>query len=87
MSRCRCSQHSGARFRRGQIAFSLVLVLSLGVLGPRLGAQTAADTAAIRGVVQDEMTAWDKGDAAAYSRHVATDATFTNIRGQFFTRE
>ncbi|MGH7626471.1 MAG: SgcJ/EcaC family oxidoreductase, partial [Gemmatimonadaceae bacterium] len=50
-----------------------------------LSAQTARDTAAVRGVVQDEVGAWDKGDAAAYSRHVATDATFTNIRGQFFT--
>ncbi|MGH7626710.1 MAG: hypothetical protein ACREOJ_15515, partial [Gemmatimonadaceae bacterium] len=59
--------------------------LSLGVLGPRLGAQTAADTAAVRSVVADEITAWGHGDAVAYSRHVAADATFTNIRGQFFT--
>ncbi|MGH7624910.1 MAG: SgcJ/EcaC family oxidoreductase [Gemmatimonadaceae bacterium] len=64
---------------------TLAAGLFLGLLGPRLRAQTAADTAAIRGVVEDEITAWDQGDATAYSRHVAADATFTNIRGQFFT--
>ncbi|MGH7649727.1 MAG: SgcJ/EcaC family oxidoreductase [Gemmatimonadaceae bacterium] len=63
----------------------LVVGLSLALFAPRLRAQTAADSAAIRGVVKDEITAWNQGDAVAYSRHVATDATFTNIRGQFFT--
>jgi len=70
---------------RGRMAFMTLAALSLGALGPSLGAQTVADTAAIRAVVQDEITAWDHGDAAAYSRRIATDATFTNIRGQFFT--
>jgi len=79
------SERAGARARRGHMAFRLAVGLSLGLLGPGLRAQTAADTAAIRGVVQDEITAWDQGDATAYSRHVAADATFTNIRGQFFT--
>jgi uncharacterized protein (TIGR02246 family) len=66
-------------------AAAIVVGLSLVTFGSRLAGQTAADTAAIRGVVADEITAWDRGDAAAYSRHVALDATFTNIRGQFFT--
>ncbi|HET7024686.1 MAG TPA: SgcJ/EcaC family oxidoreductase [Gemmatimonadales bacterium] len=78
-------RRAGPRGRQGRKVAALLLGLSLGVLGPPLRAQTAADTAAIRGVVQDEITAWDQGDAAAYSRHVADDATFTNIRGQFFT--
>ena len=73
------------RRRRAQKAVRLLVGLSLALLGPRLRAQTAADTAAIRGIVDDEVTAWDHGDAVAYSRHVAADATFTNIRGQFFT--
>jgi uncharacterized protein (TIGR02246 family) len=85
MHTARSSRPVSARRRRGPNVITLVVGLSLGLLGPRLGAQTAADTAAIRGVVQDEVTAWDKADAAAYSRHVASDATFTNIRGQFFT--
>src|SRR6185437_4564622 len=79
------SERADARARRGHMAFRLAVGLSFGLLGPGLRAQTAADTAAIRGVVQDEITAWDRGDATAYSRHVAPDATFTNIRGQFFT--
>lgn len=66
-------------------AMMLVVGLSFGLFAPRLRAQTAADTAAIHGVVEDEITAWNQGDAVAYSRHVAVDATFTNIRGQFFT--
>jgi len=46
---------------------------------------TAADETAIRKIIQDEVTDWNRGDAAAYSRQFATDGTFTNIRGQFFT--
>lgn len=74
-----------ARPRHGQTVCTLLVGLLLGLFAPRLRAQTAADTAAIRGVVQDEITAWDEGDATAYSRRVAGDATFTNIRGQYFT--
>jgi len=54
-------------------------------VGPALSAQTAADTAAVRGIVADEITAWNQGNATAYSRHVAAGATFTNIKGEFFT--
>jgi uncharacterized protein (TIGR02246 family) len=44
-----------------------------------------ADEIAIRKIIQDEIAAWNRGDAAAYSRQFAADGTFTNIRGQFFT--
>jgi uncharacterized protein (TIGR02246 family) len=43
------------------------------------------DETAIRKIVQDEVAAWNRGDARAYSRHFANDGTCTNIRGQFFT--
>lgn len=43
-----------------------------------------ADETAIRKIIQDEIAAWNRGDAAAYSRQFAADGTFTNIRGQFF---
>jgi uncharacterized protein (TIGR02246 family) len=46
---------------------------------------TTVDETAIRKVVQDEVAAWNRGDATAYSSHFASDGTFTNIRGQFFT--
>jgi uncharacterized protein (TIGR02246 family) len=48
-------------------------------------AQTPADEAAIRKIVQDEISTWNKGDAVGYSKDFARDGTFTNIRGQFFT--
>ena len=64
---------------------TFVWVLGLSILATRLSAQTSADTAAIRQIVEDEITAWDQGDATAYSRHFAANGTFTNIRGEFFT--
>jgi uncharacterized protein (TIGR02246 family) len=45
----------------------------------------AADEITIRNLIDDEVTAWNRGDAAAYSHQFANDGTFTNIRGQFFT--
>jgi uncharacterized protein (TIGR02246 family) len=47
--------------------------------------QVSPDETAVRNIVQEEITAWNSGDAAAYSRHFAADGTFTNVRGQFFT--
>jgi uncharacterized protein (TIGR02246 family) len=43
------------------------------------------DGAAIRKILQEEVAAWNKGDARAYSQHFAADVTFTNILGMFFT--
>ena len=48
-------------------------------------AQSPADEAAIRAIVQNEINTWNKGDAVGYSKDFAKDGTFTNIRGQFFT--
>ena len=48
-------------------------------------AQTAPDETAVRSIIQDEIAAWNQGDAVAYSRHFAADGTFTNITGQFFS--
>jgi len=59
--------------------------LAIGVLATQIGAQTASDETSIRSIVQDEILAWNQGDAVAYSRHFAVDGTFTNIAGQFFT--
>ena len=63
----------------------VLLGLAIGLLATQLGAQTASDETAIRSIVQDEIAAWNQGDAVAYSRHFAADGTFTNITGQFFT--
>jgi hypothetical protein len=41
--------------------------------------QPSSDEIAIRNIIQEEITAWNAGDAAAYSRHFAAEGTFTNI--------
>jgi len=62
----------------------LVAFLAL-TIADRAAAQSKADEAAIRAIVQNEITTWNKGDAAGYSKDFAANGTFTNIRGQFFT--
>lgn len=62
-----------------------IVGLALALFATHVSAQSVPDETAIRSIIQDEITAWNQGNAAAYSRHFATDGTFTNIRGQFFT--
>jgi uncharacterized protein (TIGR02246 family) len=52
---------------------------------PQAKPQPSSDDIAIRNIVQEEITAWNAGDAVAYARYLAADGTFTNVRGQFFT--
>ena len=44
----------------------------------------SADEAAIRAILDNQITAWNAGDAALHGRHLADDVIFTNIRGQSF---
>ena len=62
----------------------LCAFLALTVASPS-AAQSSSDKAAIRKIIQDEISTWNKGDAVGYSKDFAKDGTFTNIRGQFFT--
>lgn len=55
-----------------------------GVSPPPSPARMESADRAIRQIVRDETTAWNSGDAAAYSRYFASDGIFTNIRGQAF---
>jgi uncharacterized protein (TIGR02246 family) len=63
---------------------SFFAFLALAIAG-HAAAQSPADEAAIRKIVQSEIDTWNKGDAVGYSKDFATKGTFTNIRGQFFT--
>ncbi len=47
-------------------------------------AQKAADSTAIRAILEEETAAWNKGDAVLYSNHFAADGNFTNILGAFY---
>jgi uncharacterized protein (TIGR02246 family) len=76
----------GTRLLLSCTLVALVHVTKPTVMTQKLKAMdTTADEAAIRKIIQDEVTDWNRGDAVAYSRQFANDGTFTNIRGQFFT--
>ena len=59
--------------------------LAMGLLAGVIGAQSNQDEAAIRRILDNEVSTWNKGDTDGYSRDFAADGTFTNIRGMFFT--
>ena len=61
------------------------LILTVLCFATIAAAQGKPDETAIRNILQEEVTAWNKGDAQLYSQHFAADGTFTNILGMFFT--
>lgn len=61
------------------------IILGLVLLSRMLFAQSGTDESAVRKIIHDQVAAWNKGDAEAYSRRFATDGTFTNILGMFYT--
>lgn len=44
----------------------------------------ASDEAPIRAIIAQQVTAWNAGDAKAFSASFADDGSFTNIRGTVF---
>ncbi len=44
----------------------------------------ASDSAHIQAIIADQVTAWNVGDAKAFSKSFADDGSFTNIRGTVF---
>lgn len=46
--------------------------------------KTNSESAAIKNILEEQVAAWNNGDAEGFSRYVAADATFTNIIGMFF---
>lgn len=62
----------------------IAIILVTFLVGTISWAQSGTDEAAIREILKEEVAAWNKGDANGYSRHFATDGTFTNLLGMFF---
>jgi uncharacterized protein (TIGR02246 family) len=62
----------------------IAMILTTMLVGTISWAQNGTDEAAIRDILKEEVAAWNKGDADAYSRHFAEDGTFTNLLGMFF---
>lgn len=73
------------RDRRVHRAVTVSAILGLMLFGSVIGAQHSPDETAIRRILDNEVATWNRGDADGYSRDFATDGTFTNIRGMFFT--
>jgi uncharacterized protein (TIGR02246 family) len=67
-----------------QTISTLTLALLLIVSARGIHAQSKSDTVAIQALIENEVMAWNKGDAVAYSRQFAQKGTFTNIQGMFF---
>jgi uncharacterized protein (TIGR02246 family) len=65
------------------LVFAILLAASLS--SGRALSQTNPDEVAIRAIVQEEVAAWNAGDAAAYSRHFSPDGIFVNVRGEYRT--
>jgi uncharacterized protein (TIGR02246 family) len=61
-----------------------MLFLFLSILAPGAFSAGPDDEAAIRKIIDDEVAAWNAGDAKAYAGHFAEGGTFTNIYGMFF---
>ncbi len=66
-------------------SLKIVPVFTMVLLTTMIHAQSRTDTVAIRNLIQEEIVAWNKWDAEAYSRHFAAEGTFTNILGMFYT--
>jgi len=78
-------QTLGYRFRGVVMMIELLLLVGVILGATTAGAQTIDDESAIRKIVQEEASAWTRGDATAYSIHFADDGDFTNILGEFST--
>jgi uncharacterized protein (TIGR02246 family) len=57
-----------------------ILMFSVFAFGQAQG--TPEDTAAIKGIVQGQAHAWNRGDAATFAARYSENGTFTNVIGQ-----
>lgn len=69
----------------GRNNLKVTLIIAMLVTATMAMAPGKPDETTIRSILDEEVAAWNKGDADAYSRYFATDGTFTNLLGMFFT--
>ncbi len=63
------------------IAF-LAIASTLSLVGRAAEKETKTDEVAIRAIVAEQAEAWTAGDGAKFSRHMASDVSFTNLFGE-----
>jgi uncharacterized protein (TIGR02246 family) len=61
--------------------FLAACLLMSAVCSALVHAQATSDEAAIRAIVAEQVVAWDAGDGTRYARHLAPEASFTNLFG------
>jgi uncharacterized protein (TIGR02246 family) len=66
--------------RSYQLPLFVAAILSLPISGS--APSPGEDEAEIRGIVQSEGDAWNRGDAEAFGAHYAENGSFTNVIGQ-----
>jgi uncharacterized protein (TIGR02246 family) len=49
-----------------------------------LSARSVPDETEVRKIIQEQVVAWNKGDADVFAQHFAADGTFTNLLGMYF---
>jgi uncharacterized protein (TIGR02246 family) len=62
-------------------SISIALLALTATQTAALPGREAADDAAIRAIVADQVVAWNAGDGRRYASHLAADASFTNLFG------
>ena len=62
-------------------SMKIVLLILLTAPAALSFAQDAASEEQIRTIVEDQAVAWNAGNGQAYARHLAPDASFTNLYG------
>jgi len=62
-------------------SLSIALMILLAAPAGVSFAQDAALEAPIRAIVADQVVAWNAGNGQAYARHLAPEASFTNLFG------
>ena len=62
-------------------SINVALMILLAVPAGVSFAQDAASEAPIRAIVADQVVSWNAGDGRAYVRHLAPEASFTNLFG------
>ena len=58
-----------------------ILFLALMLASSAASATQADDEAAIRKIIDSQVTAWNSGDSKAFSKHVSKSVAFTNLFG------
>ena len=58
-----------------------IALLAISIIPLPAHAQNAASETAIRGIIADQVEAWNAGDGTRYARHLAPEASFTNLFG------